>query len=131
MDKIESESKPSFVKVDNIYAEDLFKWAWETMFRDGGDGGSAIICENPKEVSELFLEWFEKEYGYKNKFDIQETHDRISYTSGQDAMTITDNINHTLAFHEYVYIVESECVFGWTVGFRDKSIKAVKNEPIS
>lgn len=122
--KQEYHLKPSVLKVNNIWAEDLFEWFWETMYRDGGDGGSKLVCKNPQKVAEMFEKWYKWHYKKGITFErVDKSEHEIHWTSGQDFATISDDAGFMNPFHEYTFIVEGDCVFGWTEELKNEVIE--------
>lgn len=118
----------SKIIIEDIWIEDLFKWFYETVCNDGGDGAAAIVCKNYKEVANLFIEWWKKEYlesmknrGYKlDTFPLEkfENNNMINYHDNNENFIFTNDPNIKLWPREYVYIIKEKCVMA--NGFSDK-----------
>jgi len=76
----------------------------------------------------MFSIWYEKEYGHKNRYDEKvEEENKVYWTSGQDFFTITNDGSFMNPFHAYTFVVEGDCVFGWTEELKNKVIKPAEN----
>ena len=118
--------KTSEVLVDNIWAEDLFRWFLGHIRDSGGDGSSLITCENYRDVCEWFREWYEKVYNdpFPSYLDRDECGECINYHDGNENF-IFSNTSTGLGHHDYNFIVMGDCKFGWTVGFEDRVVKSI------
>lgn len=116
----------SEIIVKNIWAEDLFEWFYKRIVEDGGDGCGAIVCSNYKEVADWFIEWWMKEYGVK--YNMSQLHPKHEYDNTVNFHNCNENFIFTndpfVKLHrgEYVFIVEEDCIFGFT---NDKVIKKI------
>lgn len=110
-------NNPSIVKVNNIWAEDLFKWFYQHVGDSGGDGAAAIVCENYRECSEWFLDWFQENVKHPEGMTFwhpkDETPGTINYHDNNENFIFTNDINSNLSSGEYVFIVEGNCQFAF------------------
>lgn len=95
------------MKLSNIWLEDCFKWMYDLVIRDGGDGSATFVCKNYEEIAELFgnlynIKAWVKETNYPNK---------INYRNYLECFTFTDNKYN---LDEYVFIIENSCREGST-----------------
>lgn len=96
------------IKLNNVYLEDCFKWMYDLVIRDGGDGSATFICDNYEEIAELFLTTYKLDE-YTKLID----HDcfRITFLKYFESFTFTSNVNK---LDEYTFIVERPCSEGFT-----------------
>ncbi len=103
----------SLVEVNNIYAEDLFKWFFVHIMDSCGDGAGAIVCENYQEVSEWFLEWLEDKYPVTFSFfhDKDEYGDIINFHDSNENFMFCYQIPEMFN-GDYIFVVKGDCHFG-------------------
>ena len=105
----------STLRVKGIWAEDIFRFAYTSILRCGGDGGAAIICGNPHETFLYFKDWYKHEY----KKDLPESwiklesDHQVDLSVSQDNLIFTNNKELRLWPGECVFIVEGRCQFGF------------------
>ena len=118
----------SIVYVENIWAEDLFKWFYEHIMDSCGDGSAVIVCENYAETADLFIQWWRKNFLGRENFkwfrencpgkeffhDRDECGDIINFHDDNESFMFSNNPNINLFFHEYIFIVRKDCEFGWS-----------------
>jgi len=100
-----------------MWAEDLFKWFYEHVRDSGGDGAAAIVCDNYKECSEFFLAWFANNikhpYGMVFWHPADESPGCINFHDNNENFIFTNNVNTNLPPYDYIFLVESDCVFAY------------------
>lgn len=101
------------VKVSGIWAEDLFQWFHDHICTSGGDGAGMIVCENYKEVSEWFEDWYYE--GHNRRFTELgfrrfETEDTVSFDDGNENW-IFSKTPHSMHSGDYTFIVVGRVVF--------------------
>lgn len=65
----------SKIIIENIWAEDLFQWFYDSIIEDGGDGCGEIVCENHHEVADYFVEWYKGKYNKEKFFHPKDVYD--------------------------------------------------------
>ena len=126
----------SIISVENIWAEDLFKWFYHAVLDFGGDGGGAIVCVNYREVADWFVQWLiNLQDGYYNKDNVfQERHEdenSITLVNNQECFIFTNDLDVFLFSKEYVFIVRDSCQFSGYRGGIDKFILPITKEQSS
>jgi len=110
-------NKASIVRVDNMWAEDLFKWFYEHVGDSGGDGAGAIVCENYKECSKWFLDWFAAHIKHPDAMTFWHPADEspgcINFHDSNENFIFTNDVNTKLPEGDYVFIVEGDCQFAF------------------
>ncbi len=109
-----------------MYAEDLFEWVWNSIDGCGGDGGAAVVCDNPHETAKAFAGWAKKTYDCdvtKNSFPNAKDTDpfteypdmvRFDWWNCQENLGFHKRYEDNIAFPgENVFIVEKDCKFGY------------------
>jgi hypothetical protein len=117
----------SIVRVENIWAEDLFKWAYERVINDGGDGYAAIICENYDEVARWFDHWIKRNYSHHCNYLFHKSDDIVYYTTGehsQEGFLFAGRILN-MFYHDYNFVVVGDCLFAHD-NVKESPIRAVK-----
>lgn len=118
--------RPSIVRVQNIWADDLFKWCWTSMLDFYGYGCSTLVCDNHLEVAEWFEEWLKKSYPLGWEWlpdkEIDSTHNHIVFNKNRESLVFTSNIPANSYYGNYIYIVYGDCQFCHN---RDRYIKAI------
>ncbi len=124
----------SNIYVNDIYAEDLFEWFYNHVQTSGGDG--AIVCSNYKETSDMFINWWQTKMrptyrdAYIDNLNFWHPHhdndDSIHYHDNNEDFIFTNNIGITLHRGDYIFIVTTDCEFGFELKDSTKIIKAVK-----
>lgn len=100
----------SVVYLENIWAEDLFKWFYEHVMDSCGDGGGAIVCKNYREVSDWFVEWWKSQYNEEKFFRPKdEYHNIINYHDGDESFIFTNEPDLELFYHDYIFVVRKDC----------------------
>ena len=95
------------IKLSNVYLEDCFKWMYDLVIRDGGDGTATFICKNYEEIGQLFC----KLYGLEKWLVRAHSNERISFMHDFEGFTFTSNKDIR---DEYTFIVEEDCSEGFT-----------------
>jgi hypothetical protein len=125
----------SKVYLEGVWAEDIFKWYYESVISDGGDGTACIVCENHEQAAEWFIKWWKEDIlseleKHNPKFKGREFwHPREEY---RGIINFHDNNENfmfsqkpTKGFHgEYDFIILEDCPFGWMN--LDKKLEAYK-----
>lgn len=124
----------SIIKINNIFAEDIFEWFYNHIQSCGGDGSAAIVCFNYEEAAEFFLEWFrvyhlDDYYFLKNKnqrffYEKDKTEGCINFHDSNENFIFTDNKDIFLGSGYYVFEITENCEFGWTESLKGKWLKA-------
>ena len=116
----------NIVKCSNIWTEDIFKWFYEHIIFSCGDGAAVIVCENYKEASESFIDWWKKEKNpnnlnsfYHNKSEYDQI---INYHDSNESFMFSNKVID-LGFHDYTFVVKEDCVSGWLDLITLKAIK--------
>ena len=125
----------SKIFIENIWAEDLFKWFYENVTDSGGDGAAAIVCKNYKEVAGWFTEWWRKEIRPKfENVNVQkrdfwhpksETDNIINFHDANENFMFTNNASIFLHQGDYVFIVLEDCNFSFEPSNSSKKILAI------
>ena len=110
----------SKIYVNDIIAEDLLTWFDNHISSSGGDGGGAICCGNPDEVSQLFIEhwrnenqWFQGEgFLYPKDEYVRDGVRFINYHGSNESYIFCDK-EIDLGFGDYSFIVIGDCKWGW------------------
>ncbi len=112
----------SKVIIQNIWAEDLFKWFYNHVGDSGGDGAAAIVCENYKEVSEYFTEWWRKEIRPNFSENVlkldfwnpkDESDGYINYHDSNENFIFTNKLDIKLHDGDYIFVVLEDCKFAF------------------
>lgn len=94
----------TIVEVQNIYTDDLFKWARETTLDSCGDGNAYIVCSNVEETAKWFFEYCQKQ-STNWTFEKVVT-DQYYIGDNQEGVIISNEIP-VLNWHgDYVFIVK-------------------------
>lgn len=140
----------SKVYLEDIWAEDLFSWYEDHISSSCGDGGAAICCGNPSEVSMWFVDWWAAKHGVDANGDMPTLvgnknhvvhygltrfpHSRDEYQR-EDTLFINyhdSNENYIfcdkevdIGHHDYSFVIIGDCRFGWNSQWKDRVIKPV------
>lgn len=111
----------SKVYVNDIWAEDLFKWFHDHVNDSGGDGGAVICCGNPDEVALWFVEWWrQRATWYKGegfvhpRYEYVRDSGRIISYHGSNEHYMFCNKEVDLGHHDYSFVITGGCPWGWT-----------------
>lgn len=121
----------SIIYIEDIWASDVFKWFCEHVEDSGGDGCGWIVCENYKECAQWFSEWHESTKGVKNIlswFKREEDNNSISYNFGEEFYVFTNEIPKGETYHDYVFVIQKECFFGFEKHNPLKKLIPIKKE---
>lgn len=104
----------STVIAKHIWAEDLFKWFSAHILDAGGDGCGALVCGNPEETADRFLEWFQEKNGRPLNLDREKTvvefgRIMVNFHDSNENFIFTDNSLIELHHHDYIFKVEEHC----------------------
>lgn len=113
----------SKIYLEEIWAEDIFKWYYESVTGEGGDGAACIVCKNYKQAAEWFIEWWTNKYkseiisrGYHGLKDKEFLHPKDEYEGIINYHDANENFmfsqTPTKGFHgEYDFIIKKDCPF--------------------
>ena len=121
--------KQSIIEVNNIAAEDLFSWCFDSVIGHGGDGTAAICCDNYQEAFEMFKKWAidnNAEY-LTTTCKAQKLEDTIILHDNNENYIFTKDCNLNLFEGDYVFIVRGDCPSWNSNNPVIKSIKGNKN----
>lgn len=105
----------SKVYVQDISAEDLFKWFHQSIGDSGGDGSACISCANPEETADLFIKWFGVNHNGRAFW-----HSRDEYVGGGARYVNYHDSNENYMFcdreidighGDYTFVVKANCSF--------------------
>lgn len=130
----------SKVIVEDIYAEDLFKWFYEHVRLSGGDGAGAIVCGNYTNVAAWFAEWWREtvyprwkeratphlinQVNEKGFYLNKEMRDNcIIFRDGNENFIFANHLEGDMFRGEYVFIVKKDCKFGFD---RKSGLKVIR-----
>jgi hypothetical protein len=116
----------SLIKVDGIWIEDLFDWAFETAHRDGGDGGCAIICKNFKETAAAYDKYLRSKFDWYEKFPLEKSVDtdtEVFLGIDQEYHCFTNKVDFRLSCYEYNFLVEGDCQWAFRSNDNFKVLK--------
>jgi len=103
----------SIITVSNLWAEDLFKWFFERISEDGGDGAGAIVCKNYEEVADWFTRWYQSTYEkpWSKYFPKTILDDMVYFHNGEECYIFTNRSDYSMPFHDYIFKVIGDCYF--------------------
>lgn len=114
----------SKITIENIYADDVFEWFYNSVMSNGGDGAAFLVCNNYKEASDLFVEWYKLIYDKDEFFHIKTIlDDKIYYHDNNENFVFTSIIPNHMYDKDYLFIIKEDCPFGWR--FKGKVLLAI------
>jgi len=117
----------SKITVNDIWAEDIFKYLWHTVTKDGGDGSGALVCENYKEVASWFSKWVLQTQGKDyDKSLAEETNRMLIRSRDLEYFVFSGEPQQDKCHADYLFIVDEDCVFGMDSSISARVIKAAK-----
>jgi hypothetical protein len=116
----------SKVILEDIYAEDLFRWFLDHVIFSGGDGAAAIVCANYEDAARYFIDWYHTEFD-KPFWHVGDAYEHtINFHDENENFIFTNNSNIILHRGDYIFIVQQDCRFAKEPKGSTKTVKAIK-----
>ena len=105
----------SKVVVEDVWAEELFRWFTNHVNSSCGDGAGAIVCQNYKEAASIYQEWYLNEFGEDVRHPRDEYGSCVNFHDANENFIFTNDVNIRFFDGDYVFVVKKDCHFSGDV----------------